>query len=51
VILRDDEGIVIESHVLRTLVKKKSSSQQRIKNKRLEKARTWASKPLPSNSP
>ena len=49
VILRDDEGVVIESRVLRTIVKNRNSSHYRQKNKKLEHARLWASKPLPKN--
>ena len=47
VILRDEEGVVIESRVLRTVVKRKSNFQLRKKNQHLERARTWASLPLP----
>ncbi len=47
VILRDDEGVVIESRVLRTIVKNRNSSHYRQKNKKLEQARSWSSKPLP----
>ena len=47
VILRDETGVVIESRVLRTVVKRKSSFQLRKKNRHLERARTWASLPLP----
>jgi hypothetical protein len=47
VILRDEEGVVIESRVLRTVVKRRNSSHYRKKNKRLEGARKWAARPLP----
>ena len=47
VILRDEEGIVIESRVLRTVVKRRTSTHSRKKNKNLERARTWATRPLP----
>ena len=47
VILRDEAGVVIESRVLRTVVKRKSSFQLRKKNQRLERARSWATLPLP----
>ena len=47
VILRDEEGVVIESRVLRTTVKRASGFQVRSKNRRLERARTWASRALP----
>jgi len=47
VILRDEDGVVIESRVLRTIVKRKSSFQSRKKNSALERARMWASRPLP----
>jgi hypothetical protein len=47
VILRDDEGVVIESRVLRTVVKNRNVSHYRHKNKKLEQARAWSSKPLP----
>ena len=48
VILRDEAGVVIESRVLRTTVKRASGFQIRRKNRRLERARTWASRPLPT---
>ena len=47
VILRDEAGVVIESRVLRTTVKRASGFQIRRKNRHLERARTWASRPLP----
>lgn len=47
VILRDESGVVIESRVLRTVVKRRTSSHTRNKNKNLERARTWANRPLP----
>ena len=47
VILRDEDGVIIESQVLRTEVKARSSTHTRKKNKNLEKARTWASRPMP----
>jgi hypothetical protein len=47
VILRDEEGVVIESRVLRTVVKRRTSTHSRSKNKNLERARAWASRPLP----
>ena len=47
VILRDEEGVVIESRVLRTVVKRRTNTHSRKKNKNLERARTWASRPLP----
>ena len=47
VILRDEEGVVIESRVLRTIVERKSSFQSRAKNQQLERARAWATRPLP----
>ena len=47
VILRDEGGVVIESHVLRTIVKRKSSFQARQKYSALERARSWATRPLP----
>ena len=47
VILRDEEGVVIESRVLRTVVRRRTSTHSRKKNKNLERARTWASRPLP----
>ena len=47
VILRDEEGVVIESRVLRTIVERKSSFQSRAKNQQLERARAWAKRPLP----
>ncbi len=47
VILRDEEGVVIESRVLRTIVARKSSFQTRTKNHQLERARAWATRPLP----
>ena len=47
VILRDESGVVIESRVLRTVVKRRTSSHTRNKNKNSERARTWANRPLP----
>ena len=47
VILRDEDGVVLESHVLRTIVKRKSSFQARKKYSALERARNWATRPLP----
>ena len=47
VILRDEEGVVIESRVLRTVVKRRTGTHSRKKNKNLERARAWASRPLP----
>ena len=47
VILRDEEGVVIESRVLRTVVKRKSNLQSRTKNRNLERARLWSTRPMP----
>ena len=47
VILRDEEGVVVESQVLRTVVKPRTSTHSRKKNKHLERARAWANRPLP----
>jgi len=47
VILRDEEGVVIESHVLRTMVKRESNFHTRKKNRHLERARLWSNRPLP----
>ena len=47
VILRDEEGVVLESRVLRTVVKRRTNVHSRKKNKNLERARSWAVRPLP----
>jgi len=47
VILRDEEGVVLESRVLRTVVSRRTSTHTLKKNKNLERARAWASRPMP----
>ncbi len=47
VILRDEEGVVLESRVLRTVVSRRTSTHALKKNKNLERARAWASKAMP----
>jgi hypothetical protein len=47
VILRDEDGVVIESRVLRTVVSRRTSTHALKKNKNLERARAWAKRAMP----
>lgn len=47
VILRDEEGVVIESRVLRTVVKRRNNTHTLKKNRNLERARAWGTRPMP----
>lgn len=50
VILRDEEGVVIESRVLRTVVKRRNNTHHLKKNRNLERARSWGTRPMPDLS-
>jgi hypothetical protein len=50
VILRDDDGVVLESQVVRTDVRRSGGSQSKIRTRKLEQARRKGELPMPSFS-
>lgn len=47
VILRDDEGLVLESQVIRTMVRRSNGSQMKTRMRKLEAARKSGERPIP----
>ncbi len=47
VILRDDDGIVLESQVIRTMIRRSAGSQTQNRIRKLEVARRHGELPLP----